>query len=149
MYQRFILIKGTWTTKLHELLQYQNAEQNNEYVDIKKVLTVMNCMSKLTHHPGLWQMEWGQSWTQFRAFINHQRFQFGEAPQGFIGGKMNQVLATHNVQLLKRGKVAQPLQIYYFIKSLYPHNFKGNEVFNLVQAQERVVYGLCTPFTPY
>ena len=40
-------------TKLHELLQYQNAEQNNEYVDIKKALTVMNCMSKLTHHPGL------------------------------------------------------------------------------------------------
>ena len=59
-------------------------------------------------------MEWGQSWTQFRAFINHQRFQFGEASQGFIGGKMHQVLAT--LQLLKRGKVAQPLANLLFHK---------------------------------
>ena len=76
---------------------------------------------------------------QTGAIINLQRFQLGEASHGFLGGQMQQVIAIHNIQLLKRGKIAQPLwQSYHLIKSLYPQNFKGNEVLNLVQDQDRV-----------
>ena len=104
---------------------------------------------------------------KFGAFINDQRFQLGEASHGFLGGQMHQIVAIHNIQLLERGKIAQPLwQSYhlkmhqivairniqllergkiaqplwqsYHLKMLYPQNFKGNEVLNLVQEQERV-----------
>ena len=56
---------------------------------------------------------------------------------------MHQALAIHKIQHLKRGKIAQPLwQSMDFIKSLYPQNFKGNKVLNLVQ--ERVECRLCS-----
>ena len=76
---------------------------------------------------------------QIGAIINLQRFQLGEASHGFLSGQMQQAIAIHNIQLLKRGKIAQPLwQNDHLIKSLYPQNFKGNVVLNLVQEQEGV-----------
>ena len=67
---------------------------------------------------------------QIGAIINLQRFQLSH---GFLSGQMQQAIAIHNIQLLKRGKIAQPLwQSYHLNKSLYPQNFKGNEVLNLV-----------------
>lgn len=39
----------------------------------------------------------------------------------------------HSILLLKRRKTAQPLrQSFHFTKSLYPQNFKSNEVLNFV-----------------
>ena len=40
------------------------------------------------------------------AIINDQRFQLGEVSHGFLGGQMQQAIATHNIQFLKRGKIA-------------------------------------------
>ena len=94
-------------------------------------------MSKLTLYHRCGQMKCGQSWTarnvQFGAKKYHQHFQLGEASHGFLGGQMHQVVAIHNIQLLNRGKITQPLwQSFNTIKTFYPENFKGNEVLNLV-----------------
>ena len=47
---------------------------------------------------------------KFGAFINDQCFQLGEASHGFLGGQMHQVLAMHNVQMLKSRKIAQSIE---------------------------------------
>ena len=75
---------------------------------------------------------------KFGATTNHQLFQLGEALHGFLGGQMHHVPAIHKIQLLKRRNIAQPLwQIYHLITVIYPQNFKGNEILNLVQESIR------------
>ena len=75
---------------------------------------------------------------KYGAIINHKLFKLGEALHGFLGGQMHQVPAFHKIQLLKRRNIAQPLwQSYHLITVLYPQNFKGNEILNLVQESIR------------